>query len=134
VIRRLLSSLALGCALVALLAGCGSSSSSSGSSDTSSQSSSGSTSTKTSTSTSTSPSSATGAVADCQRGIKSLPALSASTRERLESACAKSGSGGTKATRKVIAEACREIIEASPLPDGPGKQKALAGCESAASQ
>jgi hypothetical protein len=127
VIRRLSTSLALGLATVALIAGCGSSSSSSSSSG---ESSSGAGSTTASTTTTA----LTGAAAECQRGIKSLPALSSSTRERLEAACAKSGGRDPQAARKVIAQACREIIEASPLPDGPAKKHALAGCESAASK
>jgi entry exclusion lipoprotein TrbK len=104
----------------ALLAGCGSSSSSSSGGSSSGA-----------TDSSAKLPAATKAVTTCVHAIKSLPGLSSATRQRLETACGDSAKGDLKSTRKVIAEACREIIDASPIPDGAPKEHALAGCESA---
>jgi hypothetical protein len=118
----------------ALLAGCGSSSSSSGSSSgVGSATSSTATAPTSSTGTSTSPISPGGAaaVAACKQGVEKLPHLKQSTIERLEAICRKADSGDVNATRKAAVEACRELVNASPLPPGAARDRALAACDNA---
>lgn len=155
-VRRLARSLPPLLAAVVLLAGCGSSSSSSSStgsgavtgtiSGTVSQTSSSSTappatSTSPTTTTGTSattgssasptPPSAANAVASCKRGVQSLPHLKQSIRKRLETICEKAAAGDVKAKRKAAQEACRELVNASPLPAGEARDRALAACKNA---
>jgi hypothetical protein len=70
-------------------------------------------------------------VASCKHGVEQLPTLRASTRAKLVKICDKAGSGDPNATRKAAEEACREIVNASPLPAGSAKDRALAGCKHA---
>jgi hypothetical protein len=131
-------------AAAALLAGCGSSSSSSGSSAATSQTSSTATGTTPTGSTATTPTTSTGtstssklpgaaaAVASCRHGVQSLPRLKQSTKERLETICEKATSGDVNAKREAAEEACRELVNASPLPAGEAKNRALAACKDAA--
>jgi hypothetical protein len=72
-------------------------------------------------------------VASCKHGVEQLPTLRASTRAKLVTICEKAGSGDPNATRKAAEEACREIVNASPLPAGSAKDRALAGCKHAGS-
>lgn len=133
-------------AAAALFAGCGSSSSSSSSSPAATAT--GSTATlptsptagaptrsgsTSSTATSTTPNPPTGAaaVASCKRGVQSLPNLQQSTKERLETICEKASSGDVNARRKAAEEACRELVNASPLPAGEARDRALAACKNA---
>ncbi len=122
-------------AAAALIAGCGSSSgssSSSASSSTPSTASSASSSTSSSTGTSSSSTSAgASAVAACKRGIQALSQLKPSTREHLEAICEKAASGDVNAKRKAAEEACRELVNASPLPAGAVKERSLAACRHA---
>jgi hypothetical protein len=86
-----------------------------------------------STGTSTKPHAPAGAaaVASCKRGVRSLPHLKQSTTERLETICEKAASGDVNAKRKAAEEACRELVNASPLPAGEAKERALAACRNA---
>lgn len=111
---------------VALLAGCGSSSSSSSSSTSTSAATTGST-----ASTAAKLPQVASAVASCKQGVQRLPQLRASTRERLEQICEKAGSGDKQAVQKAAEEGCREIVNASPLPAGSAKDRALAACKHA---
>ena len=137
--RRLHASSLLLLVAAALLAGCGSSSSSSGSSAATSStpstsqtgSSSPATTSSTGTSTTPNPAGGTSAVAACKRGVQSLPHLQQSIRERLETICQKAASGDVNARRKAAEEACRELVNASPLPAGEAKERALAACKNA---
>jgi hypothetical protein len=142
--RRLHASLLPALAAAVLLAGCGSSSSSSNSSGSSAATSStpstsqtGSSSTATtptsSTPTSTSPKLPRGAaaVASCRHGVQSLPHLKQSIKEKLEEICQKAASGDVNAKRKAAEEACRELVNASPLPAGEARDRALAACKNA---
>jgi hypothetical protein len=150
--RRLYTSLLPALTAAVLLAGCGSSSSSSSSSGSSAASPStpataqtGSAATTdtsptptsptpTSTSpTSTSPKSHGGAaaVASCRHGVQSLPHLKQSIKEKLEVICQKAASGDVDAKRKAAEEACRELVNASPLPAGEARDRALAACKNA---
>jgi hypothetical protein len=143
-VRRLHASLLLALAAAVLLAGCGSSSSSSsfsGSSaatpSTSATGQTGSSSTATTptspTPTSTSPKLPGGAaaVASCRHGVQSLPHLKQSIKEKLEEICQKAASGDVNAKRKGAEEACRELVNASPLPAGEARDRALAACKNA---
>jgi hypothetical protein len=144
--RRLRPSLLPALTAAVLLAGCGSSSSSSSSSGssaattpstppTSSTAQTGSTATTTTspTATSTSPKSPGGAaaVASCRHGVQSLPHLKQSIKEKLEEICQKAASGDVNAKRKAAQEACRELVNASPLPAGEARDRALAACKNA---
>jgi len=146
-------------AAAALTAGCGSSSSSSGASATTGPTVSTSSTPATSqtgtsaattptgtttapTSSSTTPTSTTGtstspiphppanAVAACKHGVQSLPHLKQSTKARLETICEKADAD-PNARRKAAEEACRELVNASPLPAGKAKERALAACKHA---
>ena len=144
-VRRLRISLPALLVAAALLAGCGSSSSSSGSSAATSSTPATTSSTATATtptgSTATTPTSSTGtstsakggaeAVAACKRGIQSLPHLQQKVTERLEAICEKAAGGDANAQRKAAEEACRELVNASPLPSGEAKNRALAACKNA---
>jgi hypothetical protein len=131
------------------IAGCGSSSSSS---STSSQS--GSTAATTGTTTSSTPAS-TGttssapstsstpstipnpassagladAVAECRSVIKEAPTLSASTKTKVEAICNKAADGDLAGARAAAKEVCEEVINASPIPAGAVKERALAACK-----
>lgn len=140
--RRLRPSLLPALTAAVLLAGCGSSSSSSSSSgssattpSTSSTAQTGSTATTTTspTPTSTSPKLPGGAaaVASCRHGVQSLPHLKQSVKEKLEEICQKAASGDVNAKRKAAQEACRELVNASPLPAGEARDRALAACKNA---
>jgi hypothetical protein len=157
--RRLQVSLLPMLAAVALLAGCGSSSSSSSSSpatsSTPSTSQTGSTATATTptsstataptqtSSTATVPTTSTGtsgssklpggatAVASCKRGVEELRTLKASTKAKLEAICEKADSSDVNVKREVVEEACRELVNASPLPAGEAKDRALSACKNA---
>lgn len=141
-VRRLHASLLPAVVVAVLLAGCGSSSSSSSSSGssaatapTSSAAQTGSTATTptSSTPTSTSPKLPGGAaaVASCRHGVQSLPHLKQSIKEKLEEICQKAASGDVNAKRKAAQEACRELVNASPLPAGEARDRALAACKNA---
>jgi outer membrane PBP1 activator LpoA protein len=144
--RRLHASLLPALLAAVLLAGCGGSSSSSSSSSSSAATSStpstsstastgqtGSTATTpTSTSGSTSKSAApASAIASCKHGVQSLPHLRQSTKERLEKICEKAASSDAVAKRKAAVEACKELVNASPLPAGKQRDRALAACKHA---
>lgn len=121
--------------LVALLVGCGSSSSSSAGSTAATSPSTSSTATTSSTASTGSAKlpAVSSAVASCKHGVEQLPTLRASTRAKLVAICEKAGSGDPEVTRKAAEEACREIVNASPLPAGSAKNRALAGCKHAGS-
>jgi hypothetical protein len=151
--RSLPASLLPALAAAVLLAGCGSSSSSSSSSGSSAATSStaatgqtGSTATTpTATTGSTSkvpaPTGKTGStsktpapasvIASCKHGVQSLPHLRQSTKERLEKICEKAASSDAVAKRKAAVEACQELVNASPLPAGKQRDRALAACKNA---
>jgi hypothetical protein len=144
--RRLHLSLLPALLAAVLLAGCGSSSSSSSSSSgssaatpstpsTSATAQTGSTATSTTSPTPTSTSSklpgGAAAVASCRHGVQSLPHLKQSIREKLEEICQKAASGDVNARRKAAQEACRELVNASPLPAGEARDRALAACKNA---
>jgi hypothetical protein len=71
------------------------------------------------------------AVEACRQGVKRLPHLKASTRSKLEDICGKAGSKDPEAKRKAAREACEELVNASLLPAGASKDRALAACRHA---
>ncbi len=117
----------------ALVAGCGSStsgSSTSGSS-TSGSSTSGS---STSTSSQTAPTATQGptgqqAVELCKRSVQAQTLISASAKVKLEKACAKVATGGQAARQEIAKEACIELVNATHLPAGPARERALSVCK-----
>jgi hypothetical protein len=68
-------------------------------------------------------------VTACKRGVQLLPHLPQSAKERLEAICEKAASGDVNTKRKAAEEACRELVNASPLPAGAAKERALAACK-----
>jgi len=63
--------------------------------------------------------------------VQSLPHLRQSTKERLEKICEKAASSDAVEKRKAAVEACRELVNGSPLPAGKPKERALAACKNA---
>jgi hypothetical protein len=104
------------------VAGCGSSSSSSSSTT------SGSTGTS-STSSITVPTGAgvAQAIAACKAVVQKAPTLSSTTKAKIEGICEKAGTDPA-AARTAAKEVCVEVINASPIPSGSIKEKALAAC------
>jgi hypothetical protein len=154
-VRPLPASLLTALAAAVLLAGCGSSSSSSSSGSSAATSSTPATSSTGQTgSTATTPTATTGStsktpapagttgstsktpapasvIASCKHGVQSLPHLRQSTKERLEKICEKAASSDVAAKRKAAVEACQELVNASPLPAGKQRDRALAACKNA---
>jgi hypothetical protein len=100
----------------ALMAGCGSSGSSS-SSTVSSQ-------------TAIPPADAQKAVASCEQAVRSEHTLSASAKTKLEAICKKAAGGGQAGLQTVAHEVCVSILEASHVPAGAARNRALAACKS----
>ena len=103
-----------------LAAGCGSSS----------------TSTTTSTQTSTTPPPLTPAQvaqaqASCRQRVQSASSLSASAKAKLEKLCSQAQSTDPAAIRKATQEACLTILEASHVPAGAARERAVALCRAA---
>ena len=99
----------------ALVAGCGSSSNSTSSSQT----------------TATAAKGPTGqqAVELCKHSIQAQTAISASAKAKLEKACAKAASGTQAALQEVAKQECVELVNASHLPAGPARERALSVCK-----
>jgi hypothetical protein len=100
-------------------AGCGSSSSSSSST----------TSGSTGTSSITVPTGAgvAQAIASCKSVVQKAPTLSSTTKAKIEGICEKAGTDPA-AARTAAKEVCVEVVNASPIPSGSIKEKALAAC------
>ena len=116
-IPKLCTWLVIGLAGGALVAGCGSSSPSS----------------QTGSATTTSPAPKplpTGrtAVERCQHGIRAQPSISARAKTKLEKTCEKTASGSQAALHEVVKAVCVELVNASHLPSGVAKERALAVC------
>jgi uncharacterized lipoprotein YajG len=106
-------------AAAALMAGCGSSSSTSSTTTTSSQ-------------TVTPPANVQQAVTSCEQAVRAQHAISASTKAKLEAICKKAGTaGGQSALQAVAREACIAILNASHVPAGIARERALAVCKTA---
>jgi hypothetical protein len=101
------------------VAGCGSSSSSSSST----------TSGSTGTSSITVPTGAgvAQAIASCKSVVQKAPTLSSTTKAKIEGICEKAGTDPA-AARTAAKEVCVEVVNASPIPSGSIKEKALAAC------
>ena len=69
------------------------------------------------------------AVSTCKHGVQADPAIPASAKAKLERTCEKVSSGNLNALRQVAQEACVELVNASHLPSGAAKQRALAVCK-----
>jgi hypothetical protein len=70
--------------------------------------------------------------ASCKHGVEELSTLPAATKAKLLAICEKASGGDAAAARKAAAEACRELVNASPLPAGTTKDRALASCSKSA--
>lgn len=102
----------------ALVAGCGSSNNSTSSSTSSSQS-----------STATSAQARQQAVEHCKHGIQALPSISASAKASLEQSCGKMASGSQTAQQEITKQVCVELVNASHIPAGAARERALAVCK-----
>ncbi len=115
-IRMLSTWLAVALGGGALLAGCG------GSSTSSSQS------TPTPTATAVKVPTGQQAVELCKHAVQVQPSISASAKSKLEQACGKAGSGGQAALQEVAKQVCVELVNASHIPAGAAKERALSVC------
>jgi hypothetical protein len=75
------------------------------------------------------PGNAQQAVASCEQAVRSQHTISASAKAKLEAICKKAGSGGQAGLQSVAHEVCIELLEASHVPAGAAKEKALAACK-----
>lgn len=118
----------------ALLAGCGSSSSNSTTTTptitVSKTTTTPGTTTTTGTSTTTvlTPEQAKKAADTCKHGVQSESSIPSSVRPKLEKTCEKAASGDTGALRQVAQEACVQLINASHIPAGAARERALSVC------
>jgi hypothetical protein len=119
--KRLSTGLALVLAGGAFAAGCGSSGSTSTTQASSSKS--------TPTAPLLSPAAAAQAAASCKQKVKAQPTLSASARTRLEQLCSQAATSTDRAAiRKATEEACVSLLNASHVPAGVARERALAVC------
>jgi hypothetical protein len=121
----------------ALVTGCGSSSTTtSGSQAPAPSTQSTGTGSATGTSTATSPAeqkkSGAQAVASCKSAIHSESSIPASAKTKLEGICEKASGGSKEELQKVAHEECIALVDATPLPNGAAKQRALAICKAPA--
>src|SRR5450755_4145350 len=110
----------------ALLAGCGSSSNSTTTTPTITVSKT--TTTGTSTTTVLTPEQAKKAADTCKHGVQSESSIPSSVKPKLEKTCEKAASGDTGALRQVAQEACVQLINASHIPAGAARERALSVC------
>jgi hypothetical protein len=96
----------------ALMAGCGSSSSATAPSGTAIP-----------------PANAQQAVASCEQAVRSQQTISASAKAKLEAICKKAAGGGQAGLQNVAREVCIELLDASHVPAGEQRVKALAACK-----
>ncbi len=76
------------------------------------------------------PAQAKKAVSACKHTVQSQSAIPASSKGTLEKTCEKAASSGSSsALRQVAEEACVDLIDASHLPSGVIKERALATCK-----
>ena len=70
------------------------------------------------------------AVESCKKAVTAYPQLSSDTKSDLEDLCDKAGSGNAEDAQEAGREVCQKIV-ADIYPSGvPGKDQALAACES----
>jgi hypothetical protein len=125
----------------ALLAGCGSSSSTSSTQTILTSSQGTSPATTASTPATTSSGSTTGAATttatpktpqqeatSCKQAVQAQKTLSPSAKAKLEAICEKGASGNAAAQHKAAQEACVELVNASHIPAGAARERALAIC------
>jgi hypothetical protein len=107
----------------ALVAGCGSSSTS-----TSTTQSGGTT--AAATTPPLTPEQAKKAASTCKQGIQKESAIPESAKAKLEQTCEKVGSGGAEAAlHQVAEEACVQLVDASHIPAGAARTRALSVCK-----
>ncbi len=111
----------------AILAGCGSSNSASSQTTPTASSQTSATSTATGPVALT-PAQAQQAVATCKRGIQAQSGISASAKAQLEKTCEKAASGNPAALQSVAREVCVGLVNASHIPAGAARERALAIC------
>ncbi len=107
----------------ALVAGCGSSSTSTSTTQ------SGGSGTATTPAPLT-PEQAKQAASTCKKGIQKESAIPQSAKAKLEQTCEKVGTGGAEAAlRQVAEEACVQLVNASHIPAGAARTRALSVCK-----
>jgi hypothetical protein len=76
------------------------------------------------------PTQAKQAATTCKQGIQKEAAIPTSAKGKLEKTCEKVASGGSEATlRKVAEEACIQLVDASHIPAGAARTRALSVCK-----
>jgi hypothetical protein len=68
------------------------------------------------------------AVELCKHSIQVQPSLSASAKAKLEKTCGKAATGGQAAMEEVAKRVCVELVNASHVPAGQARERALAVC------
>ncbi len=114
----------------ALVAGCGSSSTSTTTLSGATTTQSGGTSATTTTTAPLSPEQAKQAATTCKQGIQKESAIPQSAKAKLEQTCEKVASGGAEAAlHQVAEEACVQLVDASHIPAGALRTRALSVCK-----
>jgi len=106
-----------------LVAGCGSSSSTSTTTGTQASSS--------TTPVPLTPAQVAQAQASCKQKVQSATSLPASAKAKLEQLCGQAVSTNPAAIRKATEEACVALLDASHVPAGAARERALALCHAA---
>ncbi len=65
----------------------------------------------------------------CKHGIQALPSISASAKASLEKSCGKMASGSQTAQQEITKQVCVELVNASHIPAGAARERALAVCK-----
>jgi hypothetical protein len=68
------------------------------------------------------------AVELCKHAIQSQRSIPASAKAKLAKTCGKTASGGGAALQQVAKQVCVELVNASHVPSGAAKERALAVC------
>ena len=69
------------------------------------------------------------AVASCEQAVRSQHTISGSAKAKLEAICKKAAGGGQAGLQNVAREVCVELLDASHVPNGTARDKALAACK-----
>jgi len=69
------------------------------------------------------------AVEACKHSIQAQPSIPASAKAKIEQACAKIASGTPAAVQEVVKTECVELVNATHVPAGPARERALSVCK-----
>jgi hypothetical protein len=75
------------------------------------------------------PAQAQQAVVSCKRSIRAQSTISPSAKAQLEKTCEKAATGSSASLQKVAEEVCVGLVNASHIPGGAARERALAICK-----